>query len=253
MKRTLVLILLVLLLAVLITQIANAEGPATPPPPPVTTPLPPTDPMAAAKAIDAANAEADKWESVARSTMANVQSSINAAYAALAQQQASIYQLQTAFQQADAARLFAQQGQIQQAVESARSAQLASVQSVSLSTQSGKAALLSMQQAGDAARSVAELRSNLTVVTAQRDAARSDAAQLDKDRTALAGALVAERQKSDLLFKVSISFFLLLVMVIVCIAALLWRVVKALRLTGRERLVVVDERGRMKAQIEALN
>lgn len=253
MKRTLALILLVLLLAVLITQIAHADGPVTPPPPPVTTPLPPTDPLAAAKAIDAANAEADKWESVARSTVANVQSSINAAYAALAQQQASIYHLQTAFQQADAARLFAQQGQIQQAVESARSAQLASVQAVSLSTQAGKAALIAMQQAGDAARSVAELRSILTVVTTQRDAARSEAAQLDKDRTALAGALVTERQRSDLLTKVVIGLFLLLGMLMSYIALMLWKVMRTLRPAGRNRMVVMNERGEVKAQIEALS
>jgi hypothetical protein len=259
MKRTIALTLLVLLLAFLLAQTVHAQGPVTPPPPPVVTP-PPVDPLVTAKQIDEANARADQWQQVAVNAAASAQASINNAYASLYAAQAGVNQMQIALQQSEAARIAAQQGQIQQAVAAAQNAQLAGVQAVSLASASGQSAMLSLKQSSDALRAVSELRASLTAVTAQRNTARTDVAerdqtiiQRDKDLAAVASALMMERQRSDLYLKVAVSFFLLLGLLMSYIALLLWKVMRTLRPAGRDRMVVMNERGEVKARIEALS
>jgi hypothetical protein len=231
MKKMLTLTLLVVLLAVPLS--AHAEGPATPPPPPPVTTPPPVDPLSAAKQIDAANARADQWQTVATQAMSSAQGAIDNAYASLYAAQASIGQMQIALQQSEAARVAAQQGQIAQAVASAQNAQLAGVQAVALSSAAGQSAMLSLNQSGEAVRAVSELRTSLTAVTAQRNTARSeitqlnsDLAQSEKNVNAVAGALVAERQRADLLMKIAIALFGLLVLLMSYITLILWRVAR---------------------------
>jgi hypothetical protein len=257
-----VMILLVLLLACLLAlaQPAHAQGPvdgqqgqpqgtAPTPPPPVT----PQNP------VDAANEQAAQWQAVANQAVASAQASINQAYASLAAAQSSVWQYQQAYLQAEAARQAAVRGQLQAASDAAHAAQVASVQAIALASEASRSAMYSLQQAGNAINSVPQLRADLTAVTAQRDtmiaqrdAARVQAVQLDKDRTALAGALVAEQQRSDLYGKVAISALLLLAVIVAYVALVLWKLIRALKIQGRDRMVVLDERGRVKAQIEAM-
>ncbi len=246
--RRYVIIGLVLLLAALISQVAYAQGPATPPPPPVvTTPVPPVNP------VDAANARADQWQTVANQAMQNAQSAINQAYSSLYAAQASVAQYQAAFQQAEAARIAAQQGQLQAASEASHAAQLAAIQAIALASEAGQSALTSIQQSGEALRAIPELRANLTTVTTQRDRAQAEAAQLDKDRVALGTALVMERQRSDLLAKVATGLFLLLGLLMSYIVVVLLKIMRIFNhKSANDRLVILDERGRVKAQIEAL-
>jgi hypothetical protein len=260
MKR--VIIVSVILTVLSMAAPAAAQGPVVPTPPPVMTPVPPVppqdgdypaNPIAAARSIDAANARADQWQAVANQAVSSAQSAIYYAYGALADAQAGLYQAQAAFQQEQSARIAAQQGQIQQAVVSAQASQISAASAIDLVSRSTSSALTSMQLTSAALRDIAELKASLTLITVQRDSTQSKAAQLDHDRTALASALVMERQRSDLFLKVAISFFLLLLLVIICIAVLLWRVVLALRPAGRRKMIVVDERGQVTAQIEALN
>lgn len=259
MKRTMTLTLLVVLLVGLLSQTAHAQGPVTPPPPSV-TPMPPVDPLATAKQIDEANARADQWQAKAIASAASAQASINSAYASLYAAQAGVNQMQIELQQSEAARVAAQQGQIAQAVAAAQAAQLSGLQAIALASASGQSAMLSLKQSSDALRDVAELRASLTSVTAQRNAARADvaqrdqaAAQRDKDLAAVASALVMERQRSDVYLKVAVSFFSLLIMVMSYVALVLWQLAKSTRSAGRDKMIVVDECGRVKAQIEALN
>jgi hypothetical protein len=261
MKRYFIIGGLVLLLVALISQAAYAQGPVTPPPPPQVTPITPVDPMAAAKQIDEANARADQWQTVATQAMSKAQGAIDSAYASLWSAQASIGQMQIALQQSEAARVAAQQGQIQQAVQAAGAAQMAGLQAVQLASASGQSATSAVQQAGDAMRAVAELRSSLITKEAQNAALTrnvvqltSTVAQADKDKTALASALVMERQRSDLLAKVAIGLFLLLGLLMSYIALVLVKVTRIFKQKStNDRLVILDERGRVKAQIETLS
>lgn len=225
---------------------ASAQGAIVPTPPPVTPP-PPVNP------VDAANARADQWQAVANQAVSSAQASINAAYGALANAQWGLNQAQAALQQESAARIAAQQGQIQQAVDSAHQAQMSAARAIVFVSQASDAALESIRQSGAALQLAAELRSSLTAVTAQRETAVRQAEQLDQDRAALAGALVAERARSDVFGKVAIGALLLLGVTLVYIAVVLWKLVRALRIQPRDRVVVLDERGRVKAQIEALH
>jgi hypothetical protein len=255
-KRTIVLIALVFLLAFLLAQTAHAQAPIVPPPVPT---IPPVDPLSAAKQIDAANARADQWQQVAVNSAASAQASIDNAYASLYAAQAGVTQMQIALQQSEAARSTAQQGQIAQAVSAAQAAQLSGLQAIALASASGQSAMLSLKQSSDAQRDVAELRASLSAVTVQRNASRADVtqrdqiiAQRDKDLAAVAGALVAERQRSDLLSKVALGLFLLLALLMSYIALMLLKVLRVLK-RQPDRVVVVDGQGRVKAQIEALH
>jgi hypothetical protein len=185
-SRSVILILLVLFLAWLISFVpgAHADGPVAPTPPPV-TPQPPLDPMTAAKAIDAANAERDKWEAVARDTIVGVQASLNSAYGALAAAQSSVYQLQQSFQQSEAARIAAQQGQINQAIESARMANVSAANAMSLLGQSQQSAGEAIRESNQAARDVLTLRAELSVKDQQLQSAEQTNVSLSKTNAAL--------------------------------------------------------------------
>ena len=199
LSRTVVLLLLVGLLALLIAQVAHTDGPVAPTPPPVTTPIPPVDPLAGAKAIDAAYAEAAKWEAVAKSTIVNVQASINSAYGALAAAQASVYQLQQSYQQSEAARIAAQQGQINQAIEAARLANVSASNAMILLGQAQQSASDGIRQANQAARDVLTLRAELSVKDQQLQAAQQTNAALVKTNADLNKANVAQSSRLDLL------------------------------------------------------
>lgn len=200
LSRSFVLLLLVGLLTLLIAQVAHADGPTVPTPqPPVVVTPPPVDPLAAAKAIDAANAEAAKWEAVAKSTIVNVQASINSAYGALAVAQSSVYQLQQSFQQSEAARIAAQQGQINQAIEAARLANVSAVTALSLMGQSQQLASDAVRQANQAAREVLTLRAKLSVKDQQLQSASQALAALIKTNTDLNQVNAAQTNRLDVL------------------------------------------------------
>lgn len=244
MTKTLITLVLIFLEMTIATQPVSAQGPTIPTPPPVTTP-PPVNP------IDQANADAAQWQSVANQAMASAQTSINAAYGALAAAQASVYQYQAAYQQAEAARQAAVRGQLQAASDLAHAAQVSSVQAIGLAGEASRSAMSSIHEASLALNQVPALQASLTAVIGQRNSARSEAAQAESDRAALAGALVAERARSDLFGKVALGALLLLGLTLLYIAVVLWKLMRALRIKQSDRLVVLDERGRVKAQIEA--
>jgi hypothetical protein len=238
-----------LLLSALPAGAQQVTPPVTPPPPVV-----PTNP------IDKANAEAAQWDAVQQAAIGAAQSAASQAVAAASQAQAAAAQAQVAAQQEHAARQAAEQGLMNQAVESSHQAQLAAVQAVSLGKDATQSASMARQQADLALRNVANLKTALTQVTAQRDDARSDAAhwsteaaQLDKDRTALAGALKAEQDRNDLLSKVAIGALALLAVTLAYMALVLAKLTRALRIKPNDRIVVLNERGMVKAQIEALH
>jgi hypothetical protein len=175
LSRSVVLILLVLFLALLLSSVpgAYADGPVAPTPPPVTTPIPPIDPLAAAKAV-------------AKFTIVNVQASINSAYGALAVAQSSVYQLQQSFQQSEAARIAAQQGQINQAIEAARLANVSASNAMSLLGQAQQSASEAVRQANQAARDVLTLRAELSIKDQQLQSAQQANAALSKTNSAQA-------------------------------------------------------------------
>lgn len=250
-KLLLALVLIFLTLMLLAAaQPAGAQTVPTPPPPP-TTPINP---------IDQANADAARWDAVQQAAVGQAQAAANQAAAAAAQASAAAAQAEMAAQQERAARQAAERGLMNTAVESSHQAQLAAVQAVSLGRDATQSASLARQQADLALRNVANLKTMLVEVGSQRDAALSDAAhwsaeatRLDKDRTALAGALKAEQDRSDLYGKVAIGSLALLTIVLAYMALVLGKLMRALRIQPRDRVVVLDERGRVKAQIEALH
>ncbi|MGV0976894.1 MAG: hypothetical protein ACOYBO_13290 [Azonexus sp.] len=228
LSRSIVMLLLVGLLALLIAPIAHADGPTppTPQPPVVVTPPPPIDPLAAAKAIDAANAERDKWEAVARSTVANVQASINSAYGALAAAQSSVYQLQISFQQSEAARIAAQQGQINQAIEAARLANVSAANAMSLLGQSQQSASEAIRQANQAARDVLALRAELSMKDQQLQSAQQTNTALSKTNAAQAYRLAQlEPYALDTYHHAMAAWVLSAVLGLVLIAVLLMLVI----------------------------
>jgi hypothetical protein len=227
LSRSIVMLLLVLLLAWLLSSVpgAHADGPVAPTPPPVTTP-PPIDPLAGAKAIDAANAERDKWEAVARSTAANIQASINSAYGALAAAQSSFAQLQQSFQQSEAARIAAQQGQINQAIEAARLANVSASSAMALLTQSNQTAGLALQQSNQAARDVLQLRAELSIKDQQLQSAHQTNAALIKANAAQAYRLAQlEPYALDTYHHAMAAWVLSAVLGLVLIAVLLMLVI----------------------------
>jgi hypothetical protein len=242
MRRYLLLMFPALLLLFLFWQLpgAGAQDPIVPTPPPVNP-------------IDQANAEAAQWDAVQQAAIGQAQAAAQQAVAAAAQAQSAAQQAQLAAQHEHAARLAAEQGLMNQAVESSHKAQLAAVEAVALGRDATQSASLARQQADLALRNVTRLKTSLDEVTAQRDVAQREATRLDVDRTALAGALREEQNRSDLYGKVAISALLLLALTLGYIALVLGKLVHALHLQPRERLVVLDERGRVKAQIEALH
>jgi hypothetical protein len=244
------LVIIFLALMAFFAQPAGAQSQVVPTPPP---PVVPTNP------IDQANAEAAQWDAVQQAAIGAAQSAASQAVAAASQAQAAAAQAQVAAQQEHAARVAAEQGLLNQSVESSHQAQLAAVQAVSLGKDATQSASMARQQADLALRNVANLKISLMDVTAQRDTARSDAARwqteatkLDKDRTALAGALKAEQDRSDLLSKVAIGSLMLLGVTLTYIAFVLAKLMRALRIKPNDRIVVLNERGMVKAQIEAL-
>lgn len=158
-SRAVLIILLALLLLWLFTLLpgAHAQGPIAPPPPPAT---PPTNP------VDAANAEAKAWELIVNQTIASSQAAIGQAYNALSAAEAGLAQAQLAVQQEHAARVAAEQGQIQQAVVSSQAALVAANQAAASASASNTAAVASMRQSLAALSDVRELQTDLR----QRDA-----------------------------------------------------------------------------------
>lgn len=271
MKHYMILIGFTLFLMLLVAQVAHAQGPVTPPPPPVTTP---ETPPLTAKQIDAAYADAAKYQAAANSlvngmqasidqansSLATANASLSAAYNSLYSAQTSIAQYQVMLQQSEAARVAAQNGQIQQSIEAARAAQLSGAQAISLATDAGRSALTSIQQANQAARDVLQLRSDLTTAAARNANLMSEVArlnqtvaQMDKESTALGTALVMERQRSDVITRVAIGLFLLVIVLASYIGLVLWKLAKSLRPAGKDRMVVVDDIGQVKAMIEGLS
>jgi hypothetical protein len=132
---------------------AHAQGPIAPTPPPaVATPNP----------IDQANAEADRWRTVADQAVSGARAAIGQAYSAIASAEAGLAQAQMAAEQEHAARVAAEQGQINQAVQSAQAALVASNQAYALATSANGASIDSMQQAMTALRNVRTLTDNLS-------------------------------------------------------------------------------------------
>jgi soluble cytochrome b562 len=194
-SRTIVLMLLVGFLTLLVANVAHADGPVTPPPPPVTTPIPPVppvEPLAGAKAIDAAYADAAKYQAAANSLLDGMQATLNQANAALSsansslysaqasigQYQASVAQYKILLQQSEAARVAAQQGQIQQAVDLANAAQESGAQVLSLASESSRSAMQSAQQANQAVQDVLKMRTQLSSANqANESLSKTNAAQ----------------------------------------------------------------------------
>jgi hypothetical protein len=119
MRRLLMLLLLVVLMLAMscMVQPVNAQGPiATPPSEP--TPITPEQ-------IDALNAKADAYSAKTQAALEQSQSAINSAYAAIASAQAGLSAAQETARSEHAARVAAEQGQIQQAVSSAQAALVA--------------------------------------------------------------------------------------------------------------------------------
>lgn len=250
LKFLIAIVLLFLVLMLLAVRTAGAQSSTVPQP---VTPAPPVNP------VDQANAEAAQWDAVQQAAVGQAQAAANQAAAAAAQANAAAQQAQAAAQMEKAARQAAEQGLMNTAVESAHQAELASVEAVALGRDATQSASLARQQSDLALRNVARLKETLASVANQRDAAQRDAShwsaeatRLDKDRTALAGALVAERERSDLMMKVAFAALLLLVMVLAYTAVMLWKVARVLKPTARDRMVVVNEQGQVRAQIEAI-
>jgi hypothetical protein len=245
-SRSIIIILLVLFLLWLFAQLpgAHAQAPIVPTPPPAATPINP---------VDQANAEAAQWDVVQQAAVSAAAAAANQAAAAAAQANAAAAQAQQAAQMERAARQAAQQGLMNQAVESSHQAQLAAVQAITLGRDAMQSASLARQQSDLALRNVQRLKTDLSEITRQRNAAQQDAANFDRDRSALAGALKAEQDRSDLFGKVAIGALSLLALTLAYMAFVLAKLVRALRLQPRDRMVVLDERGRVKAQIEALH
>ncbi len=158
-SRSVLIILLAALLPWLFTLLpgAHAQGPVQgqpqgTAPTPVATPNP----------IDQANAEADTWRTVADQAVQNARASIGQAYRAIASAEAGLVQAQIAAEQEHVARVAAEQGQINQAVQSAQAALVASNQAYALATSANGASIDSMQQALTALRNVRTLSDNLS-------------------------------------------------------------------------------------------
>lgn len=160
LSRSILILLLGLFLLWLFTQLPGAHAQGTLPPPPAVTPQPTPNP------VDAANADAARWQAVADQAVQSAQSAIGQAYNALASAQAGLNAAQVAVQQEHAARMAAEQGQIQQAAQAAQSALVAANQSAAAATSSNDAARSAMQQALLALSDVRSLKSDLR----QRDA-----------------------------------------------------------------------------------
>jgi hypothetical protein len=224
--RSVVLMLLVGLLVLLVAQVAHADGPVSPTPPPVTTPPPPIDPLAGAKAIDAANAEADKWEAVARSSAISAQASINQAYSALYAAQDGVNQLSIALAQSEAARVAAQQGQINQAIEAARLANVSVSNGMSWLGQAQQSASDAIRQSNQAARDVLTLRAALSVKDQQLQSEQRTNASLSKTNTAQANRLnLLEAYSLDTYHHAMAAWVLSAVLGMVLIAVLLMLVI----------------------------
>lgn len=250
MTKILIVLVIAFLMLMLLSMVqpAGAQGPLVPPPTPTPNP------------IDQANAEAEQWNAAQQSTLQSAWAAIGQAQAAIAQAQSSAQKAQDAARYEHAARVAAEQGQINQAVESSHQAQLSAVQAVSLGRDATQSASMARQQADLALRNVTNLKAALLEVDSQRAAALTDAqhwsaeaARLDRDRTALAGALKAEQERSDLMSKVAIVALMLLGVTLTYIAFVLAKLVRALRIKPSDRILVVNERGMVKAQIEALH
>jgi hypothetical protein len=225
---------------------AGAQAPIVPTPPPPPPPVTPTNP------IDVSQAEAKQWDAVQQSAIWAAQSAANQAAAAAARASRAAAQAEAAAQMERAARLAAEQGLMNQAVESSHQAQLAAVEAVALGREATQSASLARQQSDLALRNVQRLKSDLADITRQRNDVQQTAATLAGDRAALAGALKAEQERSDLYGKVAIGSLALLSLVLIYMAFVLAKLVRALRLQPQDRMVVLDERGRVKAQIEGV-
>jgi hypothetical protein len=238
-----------LMFTFLITLPVRAQGPVTPPPPPVPTINP----------VDQANADAAQWDALQQAAIGQAQAAASQAIAAASQALAAAGQAQVAAQQEHAARVAAEQGLMNQAVESSHQAQLAAVQAVALGKDATQSASIARQQSDLALRNVANLKTALSQASVERDAAQQDvarwiveAARLDRDRAAFAGALREEQNRADLYGKVAIGALALLAIVLAYMAIVLSKLTRTLHIKPRDRMVVLDERGRVKAQIEAL-
>ena len=153
-----VLILTAFWLLMFLVDEASAQGPVVPPPPPVATPVNP---------VDRANAEADKWQTIANQAVQGAQAAIGQAYAAIANAQAGLQQALIAAQQEHAARVAAEQGQIQQASQSAQAALVAANQATSLANSANGSAIESMRMTTSALRDVQTLRNGLRQLQTQ--------------------------------------------------------------------------------------
>jgi uncharacterized phage infection (PIP) family protein YhgE len=164
LSRSVVILLLGLLLLWLFTQLpgAAAQGPIVPTPPPVATPITPQQ-------IDALNDQADAYAMKTEAALQQSQAAINSAYAAIASAQAGLSAALETARYEHAARVAAEQGQIQQAVSSAQAALTAANTATALAKSSNDDAVNSMLAAQYARRDVDQLSADLRLAQASID------------------------------------------------------------------------------------